>query len=80
MNLTEWVHAQGTHVTTAYRWYREGALPVPAQKAGRLILVSPGTAADPCPQGGVGLYPRVSFHDPEGPPWSWWSTVTGWQG
>ena len=30
MNLTEPVHAQGTHVTTAYRWYREGTLPVPA--------------------------------------------------
>ena len=31
MNLTEWVHAQGIHVTAAYRWYREGALPVPAR-------------------------------------------------
>ena len=31
MNLTEWVHAQGIHVTTAYRWYREGTLPVPAR-------------------------------------------------
>ncbi len=31
MNLTEWPHAQGIHVTTAYRWYREGTLPVPAR-------------------------------------------------
>jgi putative resolvase len=53
----------GIHVTTAYRWYREGALPVPAQKAGRLILVSPGTAAGSSPQGGAGLYARVSSHD-----------------
>lgn len=45
MNLTEWAHAQGINVTTAYRWYREGTLPVPAQKVGRLILVSPDTAA-----------------------------------
>ena len=44
MNLTEWTHAQGIHVTTAYRWYREGTLPVPARKAGRLILVSPSSA------------------------------------
>jgi hypothetical protein len=29
VNLTEWVHAQDIHVTTAYRWYREGTLPVP---------------------------------------------------
>ena len=53
MNLTEWAHAQGIHVTTAYRWYREGRLPVPAQKVGRLILVSPDTAAGPSPQGGA---------------------------
>ena len=62
MNLTEWARAQGIHVTTAYRWYREGVLPVPARKVGRLILVSPGTAATSA-QGGAGLYARVSSHD-----------------
>ena len=46
MNLTDWAHAQGIHVQTACRWYREGTLPVPAQKVGRLILVSPKTAAE----------------------------------
>jgi putative resolvase len=56
------VGAQGIHVTTAYRWYREGVLPVPARKVGRLILVSPGTAAMSA-QGGAGLYARVSSHD-----------------
>ena len=64
MNLTEWTHAQGIRVTAAYRWYREGTLPVPARKAGRLILVSPGTAAASA-QGGAGLYARVSSHDQE---------------
>jgi putative resolvase len=63
VNLTEWAHAQGIHVTTAYRWYREGRLPVPARKVGRLILVSPGTAAAASPQDGAGLYARVSCHD-----------------
>jgi putative resolvase len=62
VNLTEWARAQGIHVTTAYRWYREGVLPVPARKVGRLILVSPGTAAASAP-GGAGLYARVSCHD-----------------
>ncbi len=62
MNLTEWAHAQGIHVTTAYRWYREGKLPVPARKVGRLILVSPETAMAPSPRGGAGLYARVSSH------------------
>ena len=53
MNLTEWAHAQGIRVTTAYRWYREDTLPVPARKAGRLILVSPDPAAVPPAQGVV---------------------------
>ena len=44
MDLSEWTHAQGIHVQTAYRWFREGTLPVAVQKAERLILVSPGTA------------------------------------
>jgi len=63
VNLTEWAHAQGIHVTTAYRWYREGTLPVPARKAGRLIIVSPETAAAPGRPGAAGLYARVSSHD-----------------
>ena len=63
MNLTGWAYAQGIHVTTAYRWYREGTLPVPVRKAGRLILVSPDTAAAASLQGGAGLYARVSCHD-----------------
>jgi putative resolvase len=62
VNLTEWAHAQGIHVTTACRWWREGTLPVPARKAGRLILVSPGTAASPARQEAAGLCARVSSH------------------
>ena len=63
MNLTEWAHAQGIHVTTAYRWWREGTLPVPARKVGRLILVAPDAAAAPSPPGAAGLYARVSSDD-----------------
>lgn len=64
MNLTEWAHAQDIHVQTAYRWYREGTLPVPVQKVGRLILVSPETAAEAARKTeGAGLYARVSSHE-----------------
>jgi len=63
VNLTEWAHAQGVHVTTAYRWWREGTLPVPARKVGRLILVSPDAAALAVPAEAAGLYARVSSHD-----------------
>jgi putative resolvase len=64
VNLTEWARAQGIHVQTAYRWYREGTLPVPVQKVGRLILVSPGTASEAARKTeGAGLYARVSSHE-----------------
>jgi putative resolvase len=63
VHLTEWAHAQGIHVTTAYRWYRDGTLPVPARKVGRLILVSPETAAAPGRPDAAGLYARVSSRD-----------------
>ena len=42
---------------TAYRWFREGRLPVPARRAGRLILAGPGT---PRVAGTVAVYARVS--------------------
>jgi len=69
VNLTERAHAQGIYVTTAYRWYREGTLPVPAQKVGRLILVSPETAATPSPPGGADLYARCP-PTTRGPTWT----------
>lgn len=39
MNLKEWAVANGVHPVTAYRWFREGKLPVSATKVGGLILV-----------------------------------------
>jgi predicted site-specific integrase-resolvase len=42
VNLTEWARAQGVHPQTAYRWFREGTLPVPAVRVNeRTVLVSP---------------------------------------
>lgn len=45
---------------TAYRWFREGTLPVPAERVGRLILVKTAAVSSPA---GVVLYARVSSHD-----------------
>lgn len=64
MNLTEWAKAQGVAPRTAYRWFREGTLPVPAQRVGpRTILVNIEANTAPETVGGVGLYARVSSHD-----------------
>jgi putative resolvase len=64
MKLTDWARSQGVHPKTAYRWWREGTLPVPArQVSARMILVEEPTST---PAGGVGLYARVSSHDQRG--------------
>lgn len=64
MNLTEWARAQGIAPRTAYRWFREGTLPVPAERVGpRTILVNIDANTSLSITGGVGLYARVSSHD-----------------
>jgi putative resolvase len=63
VNLAEWARVQGIDRSTAYRWYREGKLPVPVRKVGRLILVAPETATAAATSAGVGLYARVSSHE-----------------
>jgi putative resolvase len=63
VNLTEWARAHGVHPQTAYRWFREGALPVPAVRVNqRTVLVSPDTAVGSAATA-YGLYARVSSHD-----------------
>jgi predicted site-specific integrase-resolvase len=61
VNLKEWARQQGVHPVTAYRWFREGRLPVPARRAGRLILVEPARADSV--SGTVAVYARVSSAD-----------------
>jgi len=61
MNLSQWANSVGVSKLTAYRWYHEGKLPVPAKRVGHLILVDQ-------PQAAVGekrcvVYARVSSHD-----------------
>ncbi|WP_341329525.1 IS607 family transposase [Mycobacterium shinjukuense] len=62
MNLADWAASVGVNRHTAYRWFREGALPVPAERVGRLILVRTTPAGDAA-AGGVVIYARVSSHD-----------------
>ncbi len=62
MNLKQWAEREGVHYVTAYRWFREGKLPVPARRVGRLILIDP-TAVEPAPAGVSVVYARVSSAD-----------------
>ena len=54
------------HPQAAYRWFRNGTLPVPAVRVNeRTILVSPDTMTGKVSEG-FGLYARVSSHDQRG--------------
>jgi len=63
MNLAEWAGHQGIHPQTAYRWFREGTLPVPARKMGKLILVGDLNAETVRTGGRTVIYARVSSAD-----------------
>jgi len=63
VTLREWALAQRIHPQTAYRWYRDSKLPVPARKMGKLILVGDLEAPAPKERGRTAVYVRVSSAD-----------------
>jgi putative resolvase len=85
MRLKQWAEQQGIHYQTAWRWFRDGRLPVPAvQTATGTILVQPDVEADPAPDAGdgrnngIGLYARVSSHDQRADLQRQVARLTGW--
>jgi putative resolvase len=60
VNLADWAESVGVNRHTAYFWFREGTLSVPAERVGRLILVKTSAKSD---SAGVVVYARVSSHD-----------------
>jgi putative resolvase len=61
MKLAEWARANGVHPQTAYRWFRQGTMPVPARRlpSGTILVDAPGSP----PGGRVVLYARVTAYD-----------------
>jgi putative resolvase len=60
--LKDWAEGQGVHYQTAWKWFRDGKLPVPATQTATgtiLVLVDHADVG----VGGAGLYARVSSHD-----------------
>jgi hypothetical protein len=65
VNLTERARLQGLHPQTAYRWFGEDRLPVPAVRViARTALIGPDADLAPTVRK-IGLYARVSSHDQE---------------
>ncbi len=59
MKLSRWARREGIHYITAWRWWRNGKLPVPAYQtpSGSVIVNVPDTRP-----GRTALYARVSSH------------------
>jgi predicted site-specific integrase-resolvase len=75
--LKQWAEREGVHHVTAYRWFREGRLPVPARKVGRLILVEVSGSTEPVTESVV-VYARVSSADQRADLDRQVARVTGW--
>ena len=65
MSLAEWAQSQHIHPQTAYRWFRQGRLPVPARRVGGLIMVGDLSGDDARSSGKTVVYARVSSADPK---------------
>src|SRR5919201_3207444 len=65
MKLAAWARANGVHPQTAYRWFRQGRMPVPARRlpSGTILVEVPGGAGDGVSDRRAVLYARVSAHD-----------------
>ena len=67
MKLAAWARVNGVHPQTAYRWFRQGTMPVPARRlpSGTILVEVPGSDDDGLDRPAV-LYARVSAHDQRG--------------
>ena len=65
MKLADWARLEGIHPKTAYRWFRTGQMPVPAEKvaSGSILVHDPKYNKPAAGNGRVVVYARVSSHD-----------------
>ena len=65
MKLAAWARVNGVHPQTAYRWFRQGTMPVPARRlpSGTILVEVPGGDGDGVPDPRAVVYARVSAHD-----------------
>jgi putative resolvase len=68
MKLAAWARANGVHPQTAYRWFHQGTMPVPARRlpSGTILVQVPGSDHDGGLDHRAVLYARVSAHDQRG--------------
>jgi putative resolvase len=61
VRLSQWARQEGIHYQTAWKWFKDGTLPVNARQTatGTILVDVPAVS----PAGGVALYARVSSSD-----------------
>ena len=75
MKLAEWARANGVHPQTAYRWFREDRMPVPAR---RLESGTIWVDAAPADEPGRVVYARVASRDQRHDPDRQAARLTDW--
>ena len=78
MNVAEWAQTQHIHPQAAYRWHRQGRLPVPARRVGGRIMVGDLSGGDAPSIGRTVVYARVSSADQKADLDAQVSRVTAW--
>jgi putative resolvase len=63
MKLAAWARANGVHPQTAYRWFRQGKMPVPARRLPSGTILVEVAGSDGVPDRRAVLYARVSAYD-----------------
>lgn len=63
--MAEWARLEGIHPKTAYRWFRQDKMPVPAEKtpSGSILVHDPKHQQNTASAGRTVVYARVSSHD-----------------
>lgn len=80
MKLSEWAAQQGIHYQTAWRWWKQGTLPVPARQLPSGTILVQSVSPAPGAGGRIVVYARVSSHDQRGDLDRQVTRVTAWAG
>jgi putative resolvase len=63
VRLSQWAQREGVHYQTAWKWFRDGTLPVPARQTATGTILVDDPSERVVKPAGVGLYARVSSAD-----------------
>src|SRR5260370_36984374 len=78
VKLAEWARVSGVHPQTAYRWFRQDRMPVPARRLASGTIWVDAAPGGRCGGGWAAVYARVSSHDQRADLDRQVARLTGW--